>query len=248
MYKIIQNISSYTNSPALLISLIAGILMSAVVFNFLVAPLHNRVKYILIKRFGDATPYIHGDVSMSPKNNFHIVGFFSSLLLNVGFSAPTYYDDKDFRRPFIYTVIISLSGIFTYFAFFAVFYFLYAVLRYLNLFGISSINLAALDTGFFGCVYYAFFIMIYYLAITCIYSAIFNVLPLYPLDMGDSLYCFLPVNWSDSLRNNELLVSLGLFILCFLSLGTADGLIYEISIPIRRIFMNFYGTLLGVSA
>lgn len=248
MYKIIQNISSYTHSPALLGSLIAGILMSVAVFNLLIVPIHNRVKYFLIRSFGDSTPFEQGVVSMSPRDNIHIVGFFSSLFLNIGFAAPAYYDDENFRHPKIYTVIISLSGIFTYFVFFGISYFVYALLRLYNLFDISSINLTTLDTGFFGCIYYAFFIMTYYLAITCIYSAIFNVLPVYPLDMGDTLYLCAPVNWTDALRNNELMVSLGLFILCFLVLGTSDGLIYTISLPIRRTYMNLISSLLGVPA
>ena len=227
MYKIIQNLSEYTDSPRHLISLLAGVLLAAAMFNLVVVPVHNRIKYFFIKIFGDYTPFREGDVTMSPRTNVHIVGLVSSLIINIGFAAPTYYDDEKFKYPRLYTLIISLSGILTYFLFFAVAFFIYSVLGLSNLFGISSLKLETLDAGVLGCVYYAFFVMTYYLAITCIYSAIFNLIPLYPLDMGDVLYLFIPLNWSDALRNNELMVSLGLFVIAFLWLGTSKGFIVK---------------------
>ena len=130
--------------------------------------------------------------------------------------------------------------------FFFVTYSMFAVPRVLNLFSISSVKLETMDTNIFGCLYYILFYGIYYLSVTCLYSAILNVLPVYPLDMGDTLYMCAPLNWQDALRNNELFITLGLFILNFLVLSAPRGLFYIITVPVRNGFLWIVSLICGV--
>lgn len=246
MYKILKDIGMYIQSPPLFISLVLGALLGIGIFNLVVNPLHNMVKYHFIRKFGDESAFLEELVSKKPRDNVHIVGLLSSVFLNVGFASPTLFDNTNFRRPKLHTFFVSISGVLTYFAVFLVTYIIFAVPRVINLFSISSVKFESLDVGFFGCVYYVLFSAVYYLAITCLYSAIFNLLPVYPLDMGDTLYMYAPLNWQDALRNNELFISLGLFVLNFMVLGSPRGLIYIVSVPIRNTILEIVAWMFGV--
>ena len=246
LYKILLDIGRYIQSPQLFFSMIMGVVLGAWMFNRFVIPLHNLVKYYFIRKFGDDSAFREELVSRNPKDNRHAVGFLSSIFISSGFAAPTLFDRANFRRPALHTFFVSLSGIFTYLAVFFVTYSMFAVPRVLNLFSISSVKLETMDTNIFGCLYYILFYGIYYLSVTCLYSAILNVLPVYPLDMGDTLYMCAPLNWQDALRNNELFITLGLFILNFLVLSAPRGLFYIITVPVRNGFLWIVSLICGV--
>ena len=232
MYSIIQNAGELSRYPKTFATLIIGVFLAVVVFNCFIIPVHNRVKYFFIQTFGDYSASEDGYCTMRPKENIHVIGLFTSLLLNIGFAEPAYYDTEHFRRPKFYTFIISVSGIFTYLAFFGVTFALFSFLRVNNVCSVTSVQLASDALVFGQYIYHIFYVMIYYIAITCIYSAIFNLIPAFPLDMGDALYVFMPVNWQDNLRNNELAISLGLFVLAFMYLGSSNGIVVKIAKPL----------------
>lgn len=244
MYRIIQKASTYSDSPKTYAALIIGALLAILVFNFVIVPLHNCVKYFFIKRFGDCTAIEDGLCTMRPKPNIHVVGLLTSFLVNIGFANPAYFDTDEFRRPKLYSFIVSLSGVCTYFVSFFLFYFVYAVLKVNNVLGMSSLNFMSENESLMGYIYYTFFVMVYYLALTCIYSAIFNLIPVFPLDMGDALYVHLPLNWQDALRNNEVFVSLGLFIIAFLYLGKTGGLVQVLAKSVSSNYMSVLNQIL----
>lgn len=228
MYRVIRNTSQFSEYPGFLVSTIIGCLVAIAIFVLVVNPLHNYVKYSLIGAYGDKTAIKDGFRSMNPRDNNHIVGLLMALVLNIGFAAPSYYDTEHFKRPKLQALTISLSGIATYFACFFVSYFAYSTLKLNNVFGVATATFQIDHADTSGYIFYFVYMLMYFLSITCLFSAIINLLPVFPLDMGDSLYEFLPLNWQDALRNNEIFVSLGIFILTFLALGSADGIIVRI--------------------
>ena len=245
MYRIIQQISEYSNYPKLFIAFIIGAFLGIAVFNLVIIPFHNCVKYFFIRKFGDETVTKDKLLTMNPLKNFHAVGLLSSLTLNIGFAAPTYYDTMDFKRPKIQTLVVALSGVVTYFFCFGVIFFVYVLLKLRGLYGITSQSFMADLPGAWAYVYFVAFVMVYFLALNCLYSAIFNFIPILPLDMGDVLYMFLPINWQDSLRNNELFASFGLFVAAFLVLGTESGMVPSLAKDIMINYQKLLYPLLG---
>ena len=243
MYSIIQNSSELAKYPKTFASLIIGVLLAVAVFNCIIIPVHNRVKYFFIHAFGDYSASEDGYCTMRPKENIHVIGLFTSLFLNIGFAEPAYFDSEHFRRPKLCAIVISLSGVLTYFVFFGATFAVFSFLRANNVCSVTSVQLASDSLVFGQYIYHAVYVMLYYIAITCIYSAFFNIIPAFPLDMGDALYVFMPVNWQDNLRNNELAISLGLFVLAFMYLGSANGIIVKIAKPLinnlYEIFSSF---------
>ena len=245
MYRIIQRASEYADYPKAFATLVIGFLLAIAVFNLVIVPFHNYVKYYLIRKFGDYSAMHDGLCTMRPRPNIHIVGLFTSLVLNVGFAAPAYIDTDHFRKPKTYTCIVSLAGVLTYVACFVVSFFIYASLNVNDVFDVSVVTLHRNDCSLFQYIYNTFFVMIYFIAQTCLYSAIFNLIPAFPLDMGDALYVFMPVNWQDNLRNNDLAISLALFVFAFLYLCPATGIIPKMGVPIMENYMNLIGAMFG---
>jgi len=248
MYRMIQragNFAEYNNMGGFA-SLIIGVLFSLLLFNAFVVPLHNYIKYTLIHRFGDVTGVRDGLRTMNPIKNVHFVGLLMSLTLTIGFSAPTYYDTMEFKRPRLYSFLVSMSGILCYLFCFGFFFSIYSLLNVFNLFGISRLGYSVALSGAFEYIYYVAFITIYYLAASCLLAGLFNLLPLFPLDMGDALYAFLPLNWQDALRNNELLISLGLFVSGFLSFGKTGGFLINLSSDVMSFCLRGVRYLVGI--
>ncbi len=245
MYRIVQLSGKYEGFSQFYVALIIGAVLSIAVFTLLVNPLHNFVKYTLINKFGDRTAVKDGFRSIKPKYNVHFVGLLMTILLNMGFSAPSYFDTKDFKRPRLQAFIVSISGVFSYLFCFGVFYFIYSTLKINNVYDIASPTFLADNNNTGGYIYYAFYSMIYYLAITCVYSALLNLIPVFPLDMGDALYDWLPLNWQDALRNNELFLSLGIFVVSFVFLGKSGGLIPNFATTIMNSVYSIFSSLYG---
>lgn len=238
MYEIIRDVQSYLDNIPGLVVLIVGYLLAVAIFVFVVNPVHNYVKYRVAVGCGDSRIKGEGFLTMAPHMSFHWIGTFSALVLQMGFASPVIHDREKFKRPILGTIFMALSGILTYLLFAFVALFFYAVLNSIGAFGISSAYVPPMDAGFFAYIYYAVFAMFNFLTKICLYSSVFNLIPLVPMDMGDVLYMFMNTRWTDALRNNEILVGTALFIFAFFTIGQPDGAIIDICKDILVFVIN----------
>jgi len=245
LYRIVQLYEAYTDLPHFYVALVIGFILSSVIFNFLINPLHNYVKYTLINRFGDVTGVRDGLRSINPRYNLHLVGVLLSLFLNMGFAAPSYFDTHEFKKPRLYSFVIAISGVLTYLCCFGVVYFSCASLMQNNVLDLGLNSFWTVNNNFGGYAYYAVYAMLHYLAICCLNSALLNLIPAFPLDMGDALYEWFPLNWQDALRNSELIISFVIFVISFFLLGQTGGVISNTSSSIMDIFDSAVRVLYG---
>lgn len=225
MYRYLMNLSDYLENVPGFIALLAGMFLAVAVFTLFINPLHNVVKYTVVKRCGENSFEEDGYYTLSPRVHFHLIGFISNILLNINFTQPVYYDSEKIKHPKVSTVLISLSGLFFYFGIFLVSGIGYSVLKYCGFLSVSVASIMPRSVEWYVYVYYAFFVAVFYLFRISTCTLILSAIPFGPLDLADILYMFMPVNWSDVLRNNESLISLVLFVFLFLTVGAPDGLI-----------------------
>ena len=80
----------------------------------------NLVKAKVVKLCGDDWVEEAGYFSLNPANSFHWIGTFSAFLVFMGFTKRVRYRKRYLDAPVLGTILISLSGILTYFLFFVV--------------------------------------------------------------------------------------------------------------------------------
>ena len=110
MYRYLIDLRSYTDNIPGMLALFAGVLAAVAFFILLVNPVHNYVKYSVAAKRGDTSFEEYGLRTLSPRANFHLVGFISTLLLNVNFTQPVYVEDDNMRNPRLSRVLMALSG------------------------------------------------------------------------------------------------------------------------------------------
>lgn len=119
-------------------------------------------------KLGDMTPKYAGRLTLNPAKHFDSLGFLFLVLLGFGWAKPVPINSNNFRNIRKGEVIVGISGILTNFVLCIIFTLCY------------SLCAIFLD----GSVLFFEFLQIlfYYLACTNLVFAVFNLLPLYPLD------------------------------------------------------------------
>lgn len=162
------------NEPfyVILIILIAYVL--ALVFSIVI---HEVSHAFVALKMGDPTAKLSGRMSFSPIKHFDPVGMICLVLFGFGWAKPVPVNPNLFRNYKKGQILVSLSGVCT------------------NLvLGVLFTFLSAVADVFFGSSVIALFVryLFAYLAITNYVLAIFNLLPIYPLDGFSFLEAFLP--------------------------------------------------------
>ena len=247
MYRIIMNLDSYLENRNGTICFFIGMVLAMAVFVFLVGPVHNLVKAKVVKLCGDDWVEEAGYFSLNPANSFHWIGAFSVLLVFMGFTKRVRYRKRYLDRPFLGAVMISVSGILTYFLCFLFFAFLVSLLGSVNSYGMTNPSvMPETELPFWGCVFHVVFLAVFFLTRICLYSAFFNLIPLAPMDMGELLFAFIGKHWSEQIKKNEMLISVGLFLLAFLSLGLPNSFIVQTSLDIITFFQNGFSFIINI--
>lgn len=224
MYRYLIDLRSYTDNLYGMAALFGGILTAVAFFTVFVSPLHNYIKYLVAAKRGDTSFVAYGYNTMSLRENFHLVGFITTLLLNISFTQPVFLDDDNLRNPRLSRVLVSLSGMGTYVATFLISGVGYSILRYFSPATIEGATVVPDGVTIKTYMYYALLVAMFYVFRISICTIFLNLIPIGSLDMADVLYMYLPINWVDGLRNNESLISLILFIVIFLTVGAPDGI------------------------
>lgn len=238
MYRFLIDLRTYSGNIHGMVALFTGVLLAVAFYVLLVGPLHNCVKYSVARKQGDRSFVEYGYNRLSPREHFHLVGFITTLLLNISFTQPVYLDDENFKKPRQSRVLIALSGFGVYVFMFLVSGVAYSILKDFSFFSIQAATVVPDNVSYFAYAYYAVYVAVFYVFRISICTIFMNLIPLGPLDAADILYMFLPVNWQDGLRNNESLISLLLFIVVFLTVGAPDGVFNVVGNEVMLEFSN----------
>ncbi len=186
---------------------IAYILSSLIVI-FLTLPIHEYAHGFAATKLGDPTPRYQGRMSLNPFAHIDYLGAACILLFGFGWAKPVQINSNNFRNPKRDMAITAMAGPLSN---------LIVALAALLLGNIVNLVYSTvLSVSFFAYVYLFFF----YIAQINIYLAVFNLIPIPPLDGSRLLSALLPYKQYYALMRYERYIFLGL--LALLWIGVLD--------------------------
>ncbi len=154
---------------------------------------------------GDDTAKMLGRLSLNPIKHFNWLGFFMMLLVGFGYANPVPVNPVKFKNFQRGSIQVSISGILTNLVLAFIFTLFLGLLNLLNV---------ALEGVW---LYVVSFLALYFVfsQIININFALFNILPLYPLDGYRLLNCFIPDEnkFMTFLRRYSFIILIGLIII-----------------------------------
>ncbi len=148
---------------------------------FLILPVHEFAHAGVAYLLGDRGIKYRGRLSLNPLAHIDIVGSLMMLFVGIGWAKPVPVNPGSFRKPKLYMGITALAG--------PVSNILCGMLGGLVLavlYNVSFLWLFTTDTG-----YFVFMFLWYYISINAS-LAVFNLIPIPPLDGSKVLFIFLP--------------------------------------------------------
>ena len=208
-------------------------------------PLHEFAHAWVAVNLGDDTPKLRGRLTINPMAHVHPIGILMIFLFGFGYAKPVEVRMRHFKKPKRDMALVALAGPFSNFLQAVVYIFIAVVLNAVVL----MFNLSVL-------LYVSTFFV--FAASINIGLAVFNMIPVPPLDGSRLLTAFLPAKAYFKIMQYERYISIGLMVLLFtgvlsVPIGMAAGivefaLIFVFSLPISLItgipFVMLYESLL----
>ena len=204
--------------------------MSELIFYLLTLPaiaivvtIHEYTKAIVSSKLGDKVPAENGRLTLNPLKHLEPIGAICMLFAGVGWGQPTptspmYYKDR--KRDTILTYTLpSIANLFVGIA--------VAVIA--AAFHINFIDIAVQNNLFF----YYIYIFLLQIALLNVKMALFNLIPIYPLDASRVLACFLSPKHAMQMSQYEKILQMILIILVFLGIASA------VIDPLARLILFF---------
>lgn len=215
-------------------------ILSVLMIIFLVNPLHECAHGFVAYKLGDRTAKNAGRLTLNPISHIDYLGAATMLLIGFGWAKPVPVNSRNFKRPRLGMALTALAGPLSNL--------LAAVLGGLLSNGLWTIlvktghvtygqdifgqyGFFAVDGFELGWLKYVFMFLQFFMLIN-ICLAVFNLIPVPPLDGSKILMAFLPAKAVFTIYQYERYISMVLFVLIIM--GGVGDLIY----PIQMWFYN----------
>lgn len=191
---------------------IPGILIAMVVHEYS----HARVAVAM----GDMTPRLMGRLTLNPKAHIDPIGLLMLFIVHFGWAKPVMVNPRNFRDMRKGEILVALAG--------PASNFVVAFLTIVFMLLYARLGLPTTD---------GFFTVMDYLVIININFALFNILPLPPLDGSRVLMTLLPGRWAYEIMRLErytFIILIALFVI-----GPFGKLLAMASLKIRWLMVHF---------
>ncbi len=198
---------------------------------FCTMPVHEYAHALVATKLGDQTPRLQGRLTLNPMAHISPIGALMILFVGFGYAKPVGVNARNFKDPKKGMALVALAGpasnlIMGFIAeFFAVLFLKLAIGA-----GSNSLLLSAV---------YLFF---YFAAIVNVQLAVFNLLPIPPLDGSRILQMLIPSKYYFKVMQYERYIVLVVFVLLFTGILTTP--LSYLSGLILKLFENLFKAIL----
>lgn len=179
-------------------------IMSALAVIFITLPVHEFAHGFIAEKLGDKTPRWQGRITLNPFAHIDWIGAAFIILFGFGWAKPVQVNMRSFKNPKVGMAIVAIAGPLSNL--------IVALICMLAMYGIMLIPLtgvAALEIMHYAVFFFS------QIAWINIYLAVFNLIPVPPLDGSRVLTAFLPYKYYNMLMRYEQYIYFGLMALIF---------------------------------
>ena len=169
---------------------------------FCATPLHEFAHAFIAVKLGDDTPRLRGRLTINPMAHIDKRGALMIFLFGFGYAKPVEVRMRKFKKPKRDMAFVALAGPVSNILQSLVLLFIYNALYH---FGSANDNIMMVYMGMF----------FFYAAVINVNLAVFNLLPIPPLDGSRLATALLPAKYYYKIMQYERYIMIGLFVLLF---------------------------------
>ena len=176
---------------------------------FVALILHEIAHGLVALWNGDKTAKAYGRLSLNPLKHFDWTGLILMLLVGFGWAKPVPVNPNNFRNRKVGAITVSIAGVLTNI--------IIALFAAMGKVLIGKVNINGMNESLYYFVYFCYSLMSM-LEVLNVSFALFNILPLYPLDGYRLVSCFVPQDNKVMLflRRYSLYIILGFLLLNYI--------------------------------
>lgn len=178
-------------------------ILSSLAVIFLTLPVHEFAHGFAATKLGDPTPRYQGRMTLNPFAHIDWIGAACILLFGFGWAKPVQVNSNNFRNPKRDMAVTALAGPLSN-----------LIVAFAALLINNILSLIATKTLVSAFYYFGFFF--YYIALINVSLAVFNLIPIPPLDGSRLLSALLPYRYYYALMRYERYIFFGLIALLWI--------------------------------